>query len=412
MAKNKNTIRKIINASVWLILGAGVIVLLVAAIKKKDTQSLSRIEISITGVQNHYFIDKKDVKNILEKVNKKPLDHLVINSLDLVSMERELQKEKWIKNAEIFIDNNNVLQVKVIEREPVARIFTVTGASFYLDSSLMRLPLSKKFSARLPVFTSFPTDVIVLTKADSALLRDIRVMSEFIEKDEFWMAQIDQVDITPNNSFELIPKVGNQVIRFGDMQNYEEKFNNLLAFYKTVQVKAGWNKYSVLDVQYKNQVVAVKRDAREIKADSVRAIQIMKNIIAEAQKKTNDTSNIQLRHENENININESRVREDIPEQNDVPGNTSLNPPAIKNVMPLTVAASERSVASTPAPATKPNVAVATPAKKTVVQSALKNEAVKAPVKVVKKKVKPKEKEKPKAEMPPKAVMPPPGHYE
>ena len=259
-----------------------------------------------------------------------------------------------------------MLQVKVIEREPVARIFTVTGASFYLDSSLMRLPLSKKFSARLPVFTSFPTDVIVLTKADSALLRDIRVMSEFIEKDEFWMAQIDQVDITPNNSFELIPKVGNQVIRFGDMQNYEEKFNNLLAFYKTVQVKAGWNKYSVLDVQYKNQVVAVKRDAREIKADSVRAIQIMKNIIAEAQKKTNDTSNIQLRHENENININESRVREDI----------------------------------------------ATPAKKTVVQSALKNEAVKAPVKVVKKKVKPKEKEKPKAEMPPKAVMPPPGDYE
>ena len=231
MAKNKNTIRRIINAAVWLILGAGVIVLLVAAIKKKDTQSLSRIEISITGVQNHYFIDKKDVKNILEKVNKKPLDDLVINSLDLVSMERELQKEKWIKNAEIFIDNNNVLQVKVIEREPVARIFTVTGASFYLDSSLMRLPLSKKFSARLPVFTSFPTDVIVLTKADSALLRDIRVMSEFIEKNEFWMAQIDQVDITPNNSFELIPKVGNQVIRFGDMQNYEEKLNSIPLYY-------------------------------------------------------------------------------------------------------------------------------------------------------------------------------------
>src|SRR5690606_8077789 len=132
------------------------------------------------------------------KINKKPLNNAMVSSLDLVSMEKELQKEKWIKNAEIFIDNNNVLQVKVTEREPVARIFTTSGASFYLDSSLMRLPLGKKFSARLPVFTSFPTDVIVLKKADSILLRNIKVMSEFIEKDEFWMAQIDQIDITEN----------------------------------------------------------------------------------------------------------------------------------------------------------------------------------------------------------------------
>ena len=410
MAKNKNTIRRIINAAVWLILGAGVIVLLVAAIKKKDTQSLSRIEISITGVQNHYFIDKKDVKNILEKVHKKPLDHVVINSLDLVSMERELQKEKWIRNAEIFIDNNNVLQVKVMEREPVARIFTVTGASFYLDSSLMRLPLSKKFSARLPVFTSFPTDVIILTRADSVLLKNIRVMSEFIEKDEFWMAQIDQVDITPNNSFELIPKAGNHIIRFGDMQNYEEKFNNLLAFYKTVLVKAGWNKYSVLDVQYKNQVVAVKRDAREIKADSVRAIQIMKNIIADAQKKTNDTTNIQLRHENDDININESRAREDLPEQNDLPANAIVNPSESLNGMP--VPAKERAPMEMSAAAPKPNVEVATPANKPVAQSAPNKAVVKPPVKMVKKEGKPKEKQKPKAEMPPKAELPPPVDYE
>ncbi len=410
MAKNnKNTIRKIMIASVWLLLGAGVIVLFVAAMGKKDTQSLARIEISISGVQNHYFIDKKDVKNILEKVHKKPLNHAVINSLDLVSMERELQKEKWIKNAEIFIDNNNVLQVKVLEREPVARVFTITGESFYLDSSLMRLPLSKKFSARLPVFTSFPTDVIILTKADSALLRDIRLLSEFIEKDEFWMAQIDQVDITPNNTFELIPKVGNQVIRFGDMQNYKEKFNNLLAFYKQVQVRAGWNKYSVLDVQYKNQVVAVKRDAREIKADSVRAIQIMKNIIAEAQKKTNDTSNIQLKHENEDININESRAREEIPEQNDVPGTKTANSSAINNISPASSSATGKKITSTPAPATKQTIPVAAPVKKPIVQEKPKKEAVKNAVKVVKKEVKPKE--KPKAAMSPKAVMPPPGDY-
>ncbi|MEO6683906.1 MAG: hypothetical protein ABIN48_13870 [Ginsengibacter sp.] len=372
MAKNKRySIKKIMTASVWLILGVGVIVLLVAAIRKKDTQSLKKVEISITGVQNHYFIDKKDIKRILKRVHKNSLDNAVMSSLDLVSMEKELQKEKWIKKAELFVDNNHVLQVKVIEREPVARVFTTTGASFYLDSSLMRLPLSTKFSARLPVFTSFPTDVLVLTKGDSILLNDIKELSGFIENDEFWMAQIDQIDITPGRTFELIPKVGNQIIRFGDMNNYKEKFNNLLAFYKHVQVKAGWNRYSVIDVQYKNQVVAVQRDAKEIKADSVRAIQIMKNIIAEAQKKTNDTTNVQLKHENDQININQSRVRDDIPEQNDVPGRTTSREPSKRNEAPVTPAAERRgATASTPS---KP---------------------------VVKKEIKPKTTESPKAVMP------------
>ena len=244
MASEKRyTLTKFISTSVWLLAAAGLIVLLVAAISKKNTQIVRHIEISILGIQNHYFINKQDVKEILERVHKKPLDKPLASSLNLVLMEKELQKEKWIKNAELFFDNNNVLQVIITEREPVARIFTTSGASFYIDSSLAKLPLSSKFSPRLPVFTSFPTDVIVLTREDSLLLADIRLMGQFIEENDFWMAQIEQVDITSNRTFELVPKMGNQIIRFGNMDNYREKFNNLLAFYKRVQVKTGWNKY-------------------------------------------------------------------------------------------------------------------------------------------------------------------------
>ncbi len=87
-----------------------------------------------------------------------------LHSIDLASMETALKKSQWIKNAELFFDNNNVLEVRITEREPIARIFTTSGSSFYIDSSLARLPLSDKFSPRLPVFTDFPTDVIVLSK--------------------------------------------------------------------------------------------------------------------------------------------------------------------------------------------------------------------------------------------------------
>jgi cell division protein FtsQ len=294
---------------VWIILASGVVVLLVAAMSKKNTERIRGVEIKISGIQNNYFIDKNEVLKILEKVNGKKLDRASFRSLNLTAMEKQLLQNDWIRKAELFFDNNKVLQVKVTEREPIARIFTVSGASFYIDSSLDKLPLSDKYSARLPVFTGFPTEVRVLKKKDSVLLNNIKILSEYINTHLFWMAQIDQLDITPDGDFELIPKLGNQLIRFGNADNYEQKFNKLLAFYKKVETNVGWNKYSVLDIRYKNQVVGVVRDAAEIQSDSLKAVEIMKEIISEAEKNTNDSTKIQLpQPEESNEKVNESPV--------------------------------------------------------------------------------------------------------
>ena len=317
MTENKRYyFKKILGIVTWVLVGAGMIVLLVAAITKKDNDLVSKVSIEIRGVQNNYFIDKEDVSQILEKVCQKRIEGAKMSSLNLTLMEETLEKDKWIGNAELFFDNNNVLQINISEKEPIARIISITGNSFYLGDHLEMLPLSDKFSARLPVFTNFPTDAIVLSKSDSALLQEIKVMSKYISTHPFWMAQIDQVDITPSNTFELVPKLGNQIIRFGSADFYEEKFNNLLAFYKKVQTRVSWNRYSVVDVQFRNQVVGVKRDAQEIKSDSLRAIQIMKNIIADAEKKSVNDSTIQLeQNDNQKININESRVIDDVPDE-------------------------------------------------------------------------------------------------
>ena len=314
------TFKKILAIAIWIVLGSGTIVLLVAAMTKKKNERIAGIDIHISGVQNNYFIDKKDVLNILQKSNGGKFDNASASSLDLTVMENALSKQPWVKNAEMFFDNNNMLQVKIVEREPIARIFTNSGVSFYIDSSLTRLPLSSKFSARLPVFTSFPTDVKVLTGSDSVLLYGVKIMSEFINAHPFWMAQIDQVDITPALTFELTPKLGNQIIRFGDADNCEQKFNKLLAFYKQVQTKIGWNKYSVIDVQFKNQVIGVNRDKAEIKSDSLRSIQIMKSIIEEAKKNTDDSTKIQLPQPSEisNDKISISPVLEDVPNETTV----------------------------------------------------------------------------------------------
>jgi cell division protein FtsQ len=300
----------------WLLIATGTVTLLVAAITKKRNDKCSGIHIHISGVKSHYFIDQEDVINSLQSKNKGNIEHCALRDIDLAAMEKILQKNKWIQKAELFFDNNNILQVKIAEREPVARIFTTSGASFYIDSSILRLPLSEKFSPRLPVFTSFPTDVKVLTRKDSGLLEQIRDIGEIINGDAFWMAQIEQIDITPEREFEIIPKIGRQLILFGDGSRYREKFQKLLVYYKQVAPNVGWNTYAAINLKYKEQVVGVRRDAKEIKADSLRTVQIMKSIIANAQKSMNDTTTIQLVQPAESSNIiNIPRHTEVIPEE-------------------------------------------------------------------------------------------------
>ena len=286
---NKKTITKYIFTTLWCCIAAGVIVLLVAAVKKEDKQKCKGMFVTINGVSNNFFVDKQDIlQAINEYIDGSPVGKPV-SMLNLKALENDLQKNIWVKKAQLFFDNNDKLQVIITEREPVARVFTTTGTTFYIDSSITMLPLSDKFSARLPVFTGFPSDKMVLRRADSALLREVYQVSMAIQQDSFLMAMIDQVDITAQRTFEMMPKIGNTIIAMGDGKDVEEKFIQLKLCYKEVIAKAGWNKYSMVDVQYKDQVVAKRKDRKEIIADSMKTIQVMQIIAANAERMSNDS---------------------------------------------------------------------------------------------------------------------------
>ena len=72
----------------------------------------------------------------------------------------------------------------------------------------------------------------------------------------------------------MIPVVGNHLVKLGNGENIDEKFQRLMVFYKQVLSKTGFDKYKVIDVQYKGQVVASKY-AGNAKVDSV---QLRKNV--------------------------------------------------------------------------------------------------------------------------------------
>jgi cell division protein FtsQ len=196
-----------------------------------------------------------------------------ITAINLKRLEDGLKTNPWIRNAELYFDNKDALHVFVEEREPIARVFTTEASSFYMDSSGARMPLLDKMSIRVPVVTGFMSNR-KFTAADSALLQQTKQVVQFIHGNEFWNAQIGQIDITPERKFELIPVIGDHMIRLGDGENVEEKLSRLFVFYKQVLSKVGFNKYAALDVEFDGQVVAIKKQP----TSPVDSIQLQKNI--------------------------------------------------------------------------------------------------------------------------------------
>ncbi len=248
----------------WAIAAIGLVVLFVFAWKAKTVKKCTAIQIELTGNTSGFlFMDEKE---ILRFINEQGVNvGTPIGNINLPQLEKALGTTKWVEHANIFIDNQQQLLVKIEQRLPVARIFSVAGNSFYIDKTGTRLPLRQLSVMRLPIFTGFPSDQEKLSNPDSLLLNDILTFAKTIQQDSFYLAQIAQVNIEPNGDFEMIPTLGDHTVLLGSVENLEDKLNRLYTFYKNVWVPSGINAYHVLDLRFDHQVVALKKGLDPIK---------------------------------------------------------------------------------------------------------------------------------------------------
>jgi cell division protein FtsQ len=252
--KRKISVRRILQVLVTLIVTSGCIVAMTAASRIRDDQKLAGIDIRIRN-SKYGFIDKEEIKALLLSNRHIDLGKTSLRKLDVRQMEGIVDANPWIDDAQVYVDNRHVLHVNVTQRVPMARLFETDGNSYYLDHTLKSMPLSERYIH----YTTVVTNVPVMKQEDSAamvLKANIVALVKFIEKDSFWNAQVSQIIVGEDKTFELVPILGNHRIRIGDTTNMQKKFNNLFAFYNKVLNRIGWNKYEVLDLRYDGQLVA------------------------------------------------------------------------------------------------------------------------------------------------------------
>ena len=239
----------------WLInifnasLLCGLLFLLAFTKVKQDSFPCKGVTIKLENEATS-FVTRGEVLQIINSLVDS-IDGLPLDELPLYEMEKTIQQHALIKTAEVFVSPNGQLIVKVKEKEPVVRLQNTQGKSYYLDIEGNLFPLSRNHTQRILIANGNITDSV-----DVSVISKI---SNYIHQNEFWKAQIMQLHINENKEVELIPRVGNHVILLGGEEEMEEKFEKLLLFYQKGIQQTGWNKYSIINLKYKNQLVCVKR---------------------------------------------------------------------------------------------------------------------------------------------------------
>lgn len=119
--------------------------------------------------------------------------------------------------------------------------------NYYVDNDKRFFPTTINHAAYVPVVSGRVTQ--------SFITNELFDFISFLEMNEFWNAQIEQIYVRDDMKVELVPRVGDGVILLGRLDGYEKKLSNLEKLYVYGFNKLGWDKYSVINLQYEGQVV-------------------------------------------------------------------------------------------------------------------------------------------------------------
>jgi cell division protein FtsQ len=252
----------------WVTCFGGMVVLMSFIERKKGEVVCKNVKIYIPG--NQYFIDREEVDNILQ-VNSRALIGRRMESININGLENKLKSNPFIEFAKVYTDMDGVINVEISQRQPILRLINRFDQDFYVDQHGLKIPLSANFTARVIVANGY-IDELFANHVDSlhtAIAMELFKTADFIRKDSLWDAQISQIYVNKDHEIELIPRVGNNRILLGNTDSLENKFHNLLVFYKKALPLVGWDAYKVINIKYANQVVGVR--SADTKADSLKA---------------------------------------------------------------------------------------------------------------------------------------------
>ena len=243
-----------------------VVIIPVYFASSSGSKPVGGIDVIIKDSSEYRFITEKHLLNLINNGSGRIIGKPA-NEISVKDIENKINILRELRVAEVYMTIDRTLKIYVDQRDPLMRLMPEEGGDFFVDEEGVVVRKRNLYNPRLHIvggninITSKMLDgVSVLdTSIKNTILRDIYYIVDYLSDHDFWSAQIDQIYVDRDDEIDLIPRVGNHVIHLGTAENFEGKLRNLEAFYEDVLPGVGWNKYSLINLEFKDQIVCKKR---------------------------------------------------------------------------------------------------------------------------------------------------------
>ena len=237
-----------------LVLGFLILMGFVSA--KQSDKTVRSIFVHIDYEHDNYFINREDALALMTRNNQDILIGAPVDNINLKALELRIKTHNFVEEAQVFKDHKGNLSVKITQCRPVARVIHPSGPHAYIGSNGQSLPSSDKFTARVlvidgPYAENLKNNKFLASEQGKKYLELIN----FVNDHDFWSAQIAQMTVNGDGNIVLMPQVGDQIIEFGKPEKIEEKFAKLFIYYKKIVPMHGYNRFSRVNLKYKDQIV-------------------------------------------------------------------------------------------------------------------------------------------------------------
>lgn len=207
------------------------------------------LQVVVLDSLDKHFVSESDLVYILKKADLYPIEK-PMNTINTERIEEELLKNQMIARVEAYKTPSCIIKLEVEQKIPILRVISPRG-NYYVDNAGSTMPISRRYVAHVPVVSGYVEKELAVT--------DLYKFALFLQENDFWNNQIEQIYVHPDEEVELIPRVGNHRIVLGTFADFEEKLDNLRLFYEKAIPKVGWEKYRIINLKYKDQIVCTKR---------------------------------------------------------------------------------------------------------------------------------------------------------
>lgn len=217
---------------------------------KPVKQVCRNMELIIKDSVDAGFITRSEIFSLLKKKDLYPVGKNM-TAIQSKILEKELEKHPLVEEAECYKTPGGSLCIEITQRLPILRVMNNKGESYYLDNKGRIMPPEARCTAHLAIVTG--------NVEKSFAMRDLYKFGVFLQNNKFWDSQIEQINVTPNNEIELVPRVGDHIVFLGSIDDFESKLGRLKTFYEKALNKVGWNKYSRISLEFSNQIICTKK---------------------------------------------------------------------------------------------------------------------------------------------------------